>query len=171
MATRSKKIILTRKQKSKITRKIRKKKRKKVLRKKGYIRSKGGKYVNGIFWSKKCKKEFVFRSTYEFAYFNILEADTNVDRYLVEPFRIPYRYKNRKRNYIPDIMVLFKDGSIELIEVKPVAFLKHPVVRAKATAARAFVKRNIPNCIYKFITEKDIFETPEEYRKLLELIK
>lgn len=169
----NKKSQLTARQKELLSKKIKKKVRAKNIKKKGFHADKAtkGKYKKGIFWSKKNHKEFVFRSAYEFAYFHILEADHNVVSYIVEPFKIPYKWKNSKRNYIPDIMVLHKCGTINLIEIKPKAMIRDAMVQKKAAAARAFMKQHIKGGEYKFITEEDIFDTPQDYKKLLKIIQ
>ncbi len=46
-----------------------------------------------------------------------------------------------------------------------------PQVQKKAAAARAFIKKNIKNGAFEFITEEDIFHTMEDYKALLGLIK
>jgi hypothetical protein len=163
---------LTKKEKEKITKNARLKIKKKQIKKKGFsVASNRSKYKQGKFWSKKNQKEFVFRSAYEFGYFHILEADNNVVSYIVEPFQISYRYQGSIRKYWPDLMVLYKDGSIKILEIKPAALVNSRQVQAKAAGARMFLKRNIPTAKYAFITEVDIFDTPADYKKLVKLIK
>jgi flagellar assembly factor FliW len=147
-------------------------KRKQIKAKGYYVKSDdGSRYKTGLFYSKKNRKRFVFRSAYEFAYFHVLEADTNVVSYIVEPFKIKYRYNKATRNYIPDLLVLYKDGTIKILEIKPLKMVMLPQVQKKAAAARAFIKKNIKNGAFEFITEEDIFHTMEDYKALLGLIK
>lgn len=163
---------LTQKERDKLTKNVRNKIKKKQIKKKGFsVASNRSKHKQGKFWSKKNQKEFVFRSAYEFGYFHILEADKEVVSYIVEPFQISYRYQGSIRKYWPDLMVLYKNGSIKILEIKPAALVNSKQVQAKAAGARMFLKRNIPNAEYAFITEADIFETQADYKKLVKLIK
>ncbi len=126
-------------------------------------------YTAGVFWSEKNKRKFVFRSTYEFAYFYQLEADANVLGYVVEPFEIAYvdpTGKGRKV-YRPDVLVSYADGKIKLLEIKPKSKVTSPEVKAKAASAREFLKENFPHIEYEFITEDQIFKKPSDYTKLL----
>lgn len=129
------------------------------------------KYKQGKFWSKKNRKEYVFRSAYEFAYFHILEDDVDVVSYIVEPFQVQYTYQGVRRTYWPDLLVLYKDGSMKIIEIKPLAFVKSKRVQAKAAGCRRFIKTNLKNTVYQFITEDDIFGSKEDYQRLVKLIK
>lgn len=171
--TRIRKTKLTRIQKVELAKKLRDKAKQKNLKKDGvhHNKVKKGRWKQGIFWSKKNNKEFIFRSAYEFGYFHILEADTNVVSYIVEPFKIPYKFKGVNRNYIPDIMVLYRDGGIKILEIKPASMVGYPQVQAKAKAARVFMRKHIKNGKYEFITEDDIFASDKDYKALLKLMK
>lgn len=168
-ALKDKKIALLKKKTKKV---IRKKIEKKEIAKNGFSIVEGdSKYKQGKFFSKKNNREVIFRSTYELGYFHILEADKSVIGYVVEPFEIAYFFEGRKRKYWPDIMVLYADGSMKIIEIKPADMLKFRKVRAKAAAAREYLKQNLPQAEYVFITEDDIFETKADYSKMLKLIE
>ena len=133
----------------------------------------GGKYKTGTFFSKKNNSGFVYRSAYEYAYLVKLEKDDNVVNFIVEPFKIPYLdERGHKHVYIPDIVVLKANGNIDLIEIKPKSMLQNARVQRKASAARAFLKRNHKDAVieYKFITEEDIVENYKEYIDLLKTI-
>jgi len=156
--------------------KVKKGKRKRLLselKAKGFVRHKNSNsYISGLFWSTKNNKEYTFRSTYEFAYFFMLENDDNVESYIVEPFDILYRSPkdNRIHRYIPDIIVLYKDGSLKIIEIKPKCMTTDPVVVRKAEAARKYIKMYRLDATYEFITEEDIFNTSKDYVKLKNLL-
>ena len=176
MNKRNKKRVTSKKNailKEKIAKKLKKKRikeaKKTSLKKVGYHINEveKGKYKNGVFYSKKNNKEFIFRSAYEFGYFHILESDPNVVSYLVEPLSIPYRFGSRNRSYHPDLMVLYKDGSIRILEIKPIRLVRNRIVQIKADAARQFINEFLENCSFQFITEKDIFNSDADYRNLL----
>lgn len=102
-----------------------------------YDKSKYGKSGYGTY--KKAGRVF-FRSSWEKKAFEMLDTDNNVESFVVEPFSIPYFRKegNRKnlRNYVPDILVTYTDGSKKLVEVKPACYLEAVINIAKFTAAR-----------------------------------
>lgn len=166
---KAKKIELV---KAKTVKTIKKKISKEKVSKQGFcVEKNSSKYNQGKFYSKKNNKEFIFRSTYELGYFHILEQDPNVMSYIVEPFEISYFFEGHKRNYWPDIMILYADGSMKIVEIKPSEHLKFRKVRAKAAAARKFVAKHFKNAEYVFVTEKDIFATEGDYHRMLRLIK
>ena len=115
---------------------------------------------------RRIKKKVIFRSTYEFAYFKKLEKDDSVESYLVEAIEIPYLCQKGCKYYKPDLMVLYTDGSIKVIEVKPKKQLTDVVVMQKARALKAHIKKNMKNTTFGFITEDDIFESREEYESI-----
>lgn len=147
---------------------LKKKEASKKVKKEGHVLSSNSKrYKQGKFWSKKNQKEFIFRSAYEFGYFILLEEDIDVVSYIVEPFQVHYRFKGVNRKYWPDLLVLYRDGSMKILEVKPKSMLKSAQVRAKAAGCKLFIKSALKNTSYHFITEEDIFESQADYKKLV----
>ena len=138
--------------------------------------SKSGKtkYVQGKFVSEKNQATFAYKSSYELAYLNLLEKDDNVFSYTYEPFDLNYfDSENKQRIYKPDFMVLYKDGRIEVTEVKPKLMLQDYDVKAKAAACRIFLEENYKDIdiSYRFITEKVLFKTSKEYTDFIKSIK
>ncbi len=101
-----------------------------------------GKSKKGYFFSKKNNKNLFYRSSYELKAFEILEKDNTVLSFEYEPFKIEYRFNNKLKNYLVDILVNYKDGSSELIEVKPNWQLNELSVIAKKEALASFAKTN-----------------------------
>lgn len=158
--------------KEKVIKAVRKKINKDKVEQQGFcVEKTSSKYNTGKFYSKKNKKEYIFRSTYELAYLHILEDNKDVLSYIVEPFEIAYFFEGYKRNYWPDVMVLYRDGRIEIVEIKPTEHLKFKKVRAKAAAARKYIETHLKNAKYVFVTEKDIFSTEGDYQRMLKVLK
>lgn len=127
-----------------------------------------GKYRTGEFYSKKNKSGYIYRSAYEYAFFEKLEASEEVVQFIAEPFFIPYiDSRGKKRSYKPDLITLYTDGRIEIVEIKPKQMLLNPDVQCKAAGCRAFIKIQRMNATYRFVTEEDIFESAQEYTDLL----
>ena len=163
---------LLKSQKAKILDKKKKKLKRKQIKKKGYTSSNNkSKYKQGKFWSKKNQKEYVFRSAYELAYFHVLEEDEKVISYIVEPCQVSYRFNGAQRKYWPDLLVLYKDGSMKILEVKPEALVGTKQNQAKAAGCRLFIKSRLKNTTYEFVTEKDIFHSDKDYKQFVKMIK
>jgi hypothetical protein len=138
-----------------------------------YNKSNGsrGKYRTGLFHSHKNGSMYPYRSAYEYAYYTKLEKDNSVIEYVVEPFQIPYiDDSGKRRTYKPDIIVLYHDGMLEVVEIKPKAMVGNLIVQRKAAAAKQFLARNYKHVSYKFITEEEIFETYKEYVELVKTL-
>ena len=132
------------------------------------------KYVTGSFYSSKNKDSYNYRSSYELKCFMELENNPLVVQYLSESFSLPYVDSTGKtRRYIPDILVLFSDGSMCVWEIKPLEMLKDADVQAKAKACRKYLRDTFKDRTigYEFITENKLFKTPKEYTEFLKTIK
>ena len=130
-------------------------------------------YRTGKFYSIKNNASYIYRSAYEYAYFEKLEQDESVIQYIVEPFQIPYiDEKGKKRTYKPDIIVLYENGILDVVEIKPKSMLRNIRVQRKASAAKQFIQRNYKDCEinYNFITEEEIFSSDKEYKELCKRI-
>lgn len=124
-----------------------------------------GTYYTGTFHSKKSDGHFTYRSSYELRHFINLEDNPKVTSFYSEIMEVPYKdSKGKNRVYIPDLIVIMEDGSIEVHEIKPTAMLQDIDVQKKAQACRAFANKTFEQKVkYKFITEKELFKTNKEY--------
>lgn len=99
-------------------------------------------YMSGKFTSKKSPFPIMFRSGWEKIVCGFFDTSDEVLCYVYEPFYIVYGYSTTKtkkvsvKKYYPDFLVLMKDGSVRIIEVKREDKLKDRKVVAKARAAR-----------------------------------
>lgn len=144
----------------------------KHIRNNGAFFNKNNRYKSGAFKSLKMQRFVQYRSAYEYIYYKQLESDPKVLKYITEPVKIPYVDADGiVKNYIPDCLVLYDDGRMELCEIKPSEMLKAVNVKLKARAALKYTKEKGLNIIYKFITEKDLFKTPKDYKSALGKLK
>ncbi len=164
----TKKAIYEARKKQAIKR-VREERREKDYAKKSFSqnRTRRGRHKSGTFLSRKCNSEFIYRSSYELAFFHMLEASDVVERYVVEGLRVPYLFDGSKRTYIPDVLVLYKDGSMRVYEIKPKQLVNTPIVQAKARACISFLKKHMPETTYHFVTQDEIFESGNDYKKLI----
>ena len=111
----------------------------------------------GFFDSIKNNIKIFYRSSYELKAFEILESDENVIGYKSEPFYIGYiGLDGIKRNYIPDLLVEYKDSVKKLIEIKPKCFLIDPVVQLKINAGIEYCNKNKNNILFDVWTEENL---------------
>ena len=86
-----------------------------------------------------------YRSLFEFAAYLLLDEQTlDVATYAAEPFSIPYVSPDdgSQREYFPDVLVTYHDGTRLLIEIKPRWEYALRENRAKWAAARAYVAQH-----------------------------
>lgn len=128
-------------------------------------------YKKGSVKSKKNQDIINYKSSYEYACILMLEKNKDVVKYISEPFSIRYLdAESMPRMYIPDFLVLYSDGTTEVLEVKPLSMTKSRNVKNKAAAARSFLKKNYPLTRFRFITEKDLFANIKDYKNILKNI-
>jgi hypothetical protein len=92
----------------------------------------------GYFWSEKNQESLRYRSLWEKSAYELLESMDEVASYEPEPFSIDYKFEGRTHRYVPDILVQYKSGRVELVEIRPSWRLQQPKERAKFEAARKF---------------------------------
>ena len=109
---------------------------------------------HGKFFSKKNNRELHYRSSYELRALQKLEVNIEVISFDVEAMRIPYIWRGKERIYLPDIWVLYRNKTQQIIEVKAAWNINDDRVQAKLKAAELFCSlRGIAFIVW---TEKDI---------------
>lgn len=94
---------------------------------------------SGYFHSYQNDKDIYYASLYELKALNILETDSTVKSFGRSNDRITYiSNDNNKHYYLPDLEVLYKDGTHSVIEVKTKCQLSEPATIAKINAAKKF---------------------------------
>lgn len=88
--------------------------------------------------SAKMAREIAVESSIELRFFRLCEASTDVLWFCEQPAIIDYYYDNRWRQYYPDALVAFTDGTHLLVEVKYLLECSFTINRAKWAAARAW---------------------------------
>jgi hypothetical protein len=59
----------------------------------------------------------------------------------VEPVAIPYVFHGKKHTYYPDLLITYRDGSCELVEIKPERMRNNALMKTKNAAARRWCKK------------------------------
>ena len=131
----------------------------------GYPTSKKG----FCFPKNRCKKEKIyFRSSYEAIYCYYLDNNSDVEWFSFEPFRIPYKFENKTRYYVPDFVIKWKDNSVVSIHELKAEFLREDEqVKAKSSCAELFALQN--NMEFKILFCEDIASLGIEFDKLEKL--
>lgn len=120
----------------------------------------GGTYGNDYggripFESLRYNKIIWCRSKFEYQCLEYIDTDPETDRYEYESIHIKYTHPDGYvRNYIPDFLVYYTDGSIHLAEAKYTTEIDDPVNQAKFAAAQDYCNERG----WKFViwTENDI---------------
>ena len=120
-------------------------------------RKKKCRYKRIEFFSLKANKLLKSRSGWEYAYFQYLDNNQDVKSYEYESLKIPY-LSNKKsgkiRNYIPDFIITYIDGTVLIIEIKPKRFLEKLQIKKKLIAAKEYAEKN--KIQFKVLTEDDL---------------
>jgi len=95
----------------------------------------GFQWATGTYVSSKTGATINYRSSWELEYAKLLDADETVTMWKYEPFAIPYEHSGETKQYLPDFLVSYDDGSKELVEVKPDRLMYTSVNEAKRKAA------------------------------------
>lgn len=95
----------------------------------------------GWFYSRKNRKRLYYRSHLERDWYMLLERQTRVKSYIVEPVSIPYVWKGNIHLYIPDLLVCYVGGFSDLIELKPEFEWDNPRNQVKWLAAKVWCEK------------------------------
>jgi hypothetical protein len=72
----------------------------------------------GVHFSEKSGNQ-IYRSNSELACFKVLDMLNEVLRYESNKFRIPYEFNKKEHSYIADVLIYYKSGRKEVLEIKP----------------------------------------------------
>lgn len=117
--------------------------------------------VTGHFISKKNKKGFCYRSSWELMFMEILEEDESVVSYEYEPFRIKYLDENKVLRFtVPDFCVVDLCGKESIVEIRPSWRLEDERTVLGMEAVADFCKENNKKYIWinDFSNEKKFNE-------------
>lgn len=94
-------------------------------------------------FSTKMNETMHYRSSWEKACMEYLDAAPDVSSFQYEKMRLAYYdTENNKRHYIPDFFVTYLDGRTELWEIKPKQFLNTAASKLKTAAAEEWCRSN-----------------------------
>lgn len=109
----------------------------------------------GYFSSSKSTGKLYYSSSYEKRAYELLEQNSAVKNYKRCDFSISYKFNNKEKNYLPDILVTYTNGSKDIIEIKPNYLLKDEKNIAKFKAGNKYCKDN--NLKFNVWTEHKLF--------------
>jgi hypothetical protein len=114
-------------------------------------------YHTGSHLSPKTGKECVYRSGWELLYFKHLDENPDVVTWSYEPVKIAYVGNVRTgkiRHYLPDILVECKDGTKQLVEIKPKKKLEQDKIIKKLAAGRQWCSEH--GAVMVIVTEIEL---------------
>ncbi len=109
----------------------------------------------GKFSSQKMGRLIKWESYLERDLIYLLEFETEVLKYIEQPFKITVKINGKVHWYRPDFLVQKKE-CIEIIEVKPTWYLNEPESLQQRAIGEAFCSDK--DIIFKVVTEKEIQE-------------
>ena len=127
------------------------------------------------------KKTPTYRSSWEWAFMNFCDNNSNVLHWASESINIPYfnPFTNKQTIYVPDFFVLYQDKNgrnhAEMIEIKPSGEVMETVgkgIRNQAMAALNAIKWDAARkwcanhgVFFRVITEADMFQNTKKPNK------
>jgi hypothetical protein len=107
-------------------------------------KKKKSRFKTGFFLSLKTNQQIHYRSSWELTAYMFLDNQEGVLSFSTETLAIPYIHPKLgySRNYLPDLIIEFVDGTKQIIEIKPKRFLKNKINVAKFRAAISFSEQN-----------------------------
>jgi len=134
------------------------------VNKKGKLVTRKPKFNEGHVISRKMNgKEIHYRSGYEREVYGLLESLNEVVEYDTETVEIPYSFNGRQHKYLPDLQIIFANGTVELWEIKPATQTNHPRNLAKWDAARYYC--NVRGWKFNVVTEVGIGKLRREIKQ------
>lgn len=98
------------------------------------------KSLRGRFYSQKNGCFIKYESSYELCAFEILEQMDVVKAFRRCPFVVKYQFAEKDRLYIPDVLVEYVHGYLQVIEIKGCSMVQDDINQAKFRAARKFFR-------------------------------
>lgn len=126
-----------------------------------YDTAKMGRGIQGYFYSAKMNKDFYFRSLLELNYLTLIETDTRVQTYELEPFQIKL---TESSHYTPDVLI----NNQWLIEFKPQDHLRYNDdirFESEMNAAQEYCRAH--NLNFKLCYDSDIKFDTRQYKRFL----
>jgi hypothetical protein len=111
-------------------------------------------FCKGKHFSTKINKEVYYKSSWEKCALQFLDLEQTIITFMYEPFSVTYYYDNNKRHYIPDFLIIYKDGTQKLVEIKPSYYVDAEVNKAKFASAQKYCDDK--GMIFEVWTEKTI---------------
>ncbi|MFI6739475.1 TnsA-like heteromeric transposase endonuclease subunit [Nonomuraea sp. NPDC050451] len=93
------------------------------------VRSRRGqRHFSGLYWSATTSGHVVYESRLELARLLLADFDPTVVAIAAQPFRIHARVDGRLRRHVPDFLLVYEDGSVTVVNVKPTSKLSDPKI-------------------------------------------
>lgn len=108
---------------------------------------------SGDFYSNKNNCNINYDSSWEKAFFEALEKDDNVIKYIPHEVIIPY-FHEYNRNYITDLLIEYRNGDKKIIEIKPLFFTnleRYEINQQKFKYTNDYCEKN--NMLFEVWTE------------------
>ena len=116
-------------------------------------RSRSKTVITGRFASTTMGRQIDTEGVNETFFVPFLEIDTSITAYLEQPVKIHFSFNGEQHCYTPDFLVCYRDGTLEIIEIKPSEQLNEEAIQFFNTVYAILCQRNIS---FRAILDKDI---------------
>ena len=109
-----------------------------ISTKNGKMNTKKPHFREGFMVSNKNGRELHYRSGMECEVYELLERWDEVHKFEEEPFAVKYAHLGIEHDYFPDLRITYKDGSVEIWEVKPSSQTQIAMNKSKWSACNSY---------------------------------
>jgi hypothetical protein len=110
----------------------------------------GWQWAKGYYLSSKTGKKHYYRSSWELRHMQNMDMDIAIASYETEPFSLEYEWNGKIKRYIPDFLVRYTNGHLELHEVGVQKLKDEDQSKAKRFAAEQWCKDK--GAVFRMIT-------------------
>jgi hypothetical protein len=90
----------------------------------------GQKHFSGFYWCATTRTHVAYESQLELARLLLADFDRAVESIYAQPFQLVAEVGGRRRRHVPDFLLVHRDQTVTVINVKPADQLGHPEVVA-----------------------------------------
>jgi hypothetical protein len=90
----------------------------------------GQKHFSGFYWCESTKSHVVYESRLELARLLLADFDPDVEWVYAQPFQLLADVGGRRRRHVPDFLLVHRDQTVTVVNVKPAEHVGRPEVAA-----------------------------------------
>jgi hypothetical protein len=100
----------------------------------------GQRHFSGLYWCTTTGTHVPYESRLELARLLLADFDPAVEFVYAQPFQLVAEVDGRRRRHVPDFLLVHRDQTVTVVNVKPSQYLGHPKVVATVAWTRRVVE-------------------------------